>query len=103
MTIAGPDVQIIAPMCSLGRHAADHRRHEDRRLRDRRHLVAEVGAGDDGAGRDRGSSADERRERDEGDAERGGRRPRAADGEPDQAADDAGRGVEPGRAQQPMP
>ena len=35
-----------------------------------------------------GIGADERRQRDEGDAERGGGRPRAADGQADQAADD---------------
>ena len=72
------------PDVLVGRHAADHRRHEDRRLGHGRHLVAEVGAGDDGAGGDRRVGADQRGERDEGDAERRRGRPRAADGEPDE-------------------
>ena len=85
----------------LGRHAADHRRHEDGRLGDRRHLVAEVGAGDHGAGRDHRVRAEDRRQRHEGDAQGGGGGPRAADGQAHQPAHDRRRGVEPRCAQQP--
>ena len=84
----------------LGRHVADHRGHQHRRLGDRRHLVAEVGAGDDRAGGDHRIGADQRRQRDEGDAESRGGGPRAADGQAHQAADDGCGRVEPLLVQQ---
>ena len=81
--------------------AADELRHEDRRLRERRHLVAEVGAADHGAGGDRLREAHHLGHADEGDAERAGRRPRAAGDHPDEGADRRGRHVEDRRVEQP--
>ena len=77
----------------------DHLRREDRRLRQRRQLVAEVRAGDDGAGGDRRRDAEQCGDADQADADRSRGRPRAADAQRDDAADQRGRGVVPSRRQ----
>ena len=79
--------------------AADDARHEDGRLRQRRHLVAHVGPGDDGAGGDRRRHAEDRGHPDEGHAERARRRPRAPGDRPDGGADHRDGGVEDRRSQ----
>ena len=60
----------VADVLPDGEPAADELGDQDRGLRQRRHLVAEVGAADDGAGRDRLVEAHDVRHADERDAER---------------------------------
>ena len=89
------------PDVLAGGQAAHELRHQDRRLRERRHLVAEVRAADDGAGRDRLRDAQHVRHPDERDAERAGRGPRAAGDHADDRADRRRRQEEHARIEQP--
>ena len=102
MPSAGPRRPEHVPDVLAGRQAAaDELRHEDRRLRERRHLVAEVGAADHRSGGRRLRQAHHLGHPDEGDAERSRRRPRAAGDHADDGADRRRGQEEDRRVEQP--
>ena len=88
MRMAGPVVANMVRMCCWTRDSTDQTRHQDGRFGERRHLVAEVGAGDHRAGRDLRRETHHLRHPHERDAERAGGRPGAAG---DRAGDGADR------------
>src|SRR5262245_55122040 len=97
---AGPAVQNMFLDVRADREPTAHQlRHQDGRLRQWGHLVAEVRAADHRAGRDRLVQAHDVGHSDERDSERAGGGPGAAGDHADQGADQRGREVEPGRAE----
>ena len=76
-----------------------HRRGQVGGVAERRHLVAEVGPGDDGSGGEAEVQVLGGGHPDEGDADGRGGRPRRAGGDGDEGADDAGGRVEDRRAE----
>ena len=81
--------------------ATDELRRQDRGLRQRRHLVAEVGPADDRSGGDRLVQAEHVAHSDERDAQGPRRRPRAAGHHAHDGAHQGRRDVEPARADDP--
>ena len=93
----------VAHMLTHAQPTADELGDQDGRLRERRHLVAEVGAADDRSGGDGVVEAHHVGHPDEGDTEGADRGPGAPGHHPHQGTDDGRREVEPRRADQPDP